>query len=73
MCINDDGVSVSNTGSTNKTTALPFLNNSELYQMDSKTKRLPCFKRVNYQVAENLETGDRQVEMLNMGIFLNPK
>lgn len=73
MCINDDGVSVSNTGSTNKMTALQFLNNSELYQMDSKTNQLPYFRRVDYQVAMNVQTGDRQVEMLNMGIFLNPK
>lgn len=48
MRINDDVVSVSSTDSTNKTTALQFLSNSKQYQMDSKTERLPYFRRVNY-------------------------
>lgn len=57
MSINNDAVSLSSPGFTNKTTSLQFLSNSEQYQMDSKPKLLPYFRRVIYQGAEDLETG----------------
>lgn len=54
MSISDDAVSVSSTGSTDKTAALQFPSSSEQYQMNSRTKQLPYFRKVNNWVAEDL-------------------